>query len=165
MRHMSTIMGVVTIYKKNAYTRGVLMKNWIKSKRSRGFTLLELIVVITIIGILGTLVVVKVTGFVGKAKDLKIKTDLKAIVQAATYYQLETGSYPEDLEQLKSGVADDGSKTTKVDKAVDPWGNEYEYELVNGEPTARCLGKDGTEGGEGEDTDYTYPEQDSYDDY
>jgi hypothetical protein len=41
----------------------------------------------------------------------------------------------------------------------DPWGHEYMYELVNGHPVAKCLGKDGTEGGEGESADLQEPKE------
>ena len=44
----------------------------------------------------------------------------------------------------------------------DPWGNEYGYEIVDNKPTAYCLGKDQTEGGEGDDEDLYYPKREEY---
>ena len=130
-------------------------------KRSEGFTLLELIVVITIIGIIGTMVVVKVTGWVGKTKQMKIQTDLKAVVKAAEMYQLEFGVYPESIEDMQADTGPNGEKlTSKLDKVADPWGNPYYYQLGDtGEPMAYCLGLDQTEGGEGDNADFYEPPQ------
>ena len=125
-----------------------------KLKRSYGFTLLELIVVITIIGILGTIVTMRVAGWVGKTKEMKIKQDLKTIVRAAEMYYLDTGSYPETVDELKSGTTPEGQKPSfEFERGLlDPWGNEYNYEYRDDKPHSWCLGKDGIEGG-GEDND------------
>ena len=135
-----------------------------RSKASRGFTLLELIVVITIIGILGTLVVVKVASLPERARMAKIQSDLKQIIHAAEIYQATCGSLPQTLEELKSGKCPDGSTDAGVSlgEAKDPWGNEYFYEVgPDGKAHTRCLGKDAAEGGEGENADYEYPEASS----
>jgi general secretion pathway protein G len=128
-----------------------------------GFTLLELIVVITIIGILGTMVVVKVGGWTAKAKETRIKTDLKSIVHAADLFQAATGRYPESLEELKSGKTDaasgDGDSGLSLQNTKDPFNNEYIYEIgSDGKPHARCYGKDASPGGEGDNKDYEEPE-------
>jgi general secretion pathway protein G len=126
-----------------------------------GFTLLELIVVITIIGILGTLVVVRVSGWVGRAQEMKIKNDLQAIVQAAEHYKLQYSTYPDSLETMKTGAkGPDGSEfASSIDNTKDPWNVDYIYELgSDGKPHARCLGKDQAEGGEGENKDFEYPD-------
>lgn len=130
----------------------------------KGFTLLELIVVITIIGILGTLVVVRVAGVGGQARITKIKYDIHAIAEAAEMMYAQTGRYPQTLEEVKSGnpggagSADQKASIT-VEKTKDPWNNEYIYELdSSGKPHVRCLGRDGAQGGEGDDLDYEYPD-------
>ncbi len=132
-----------------------------RKRRTGAFTLLELIVVITIIGILGTVVVVKVQGWVWRAKEMKIKNDLKSIVDAAEQYHLVAGTYPGSLEEMKPGAKlPDGSEVPgTIENSKDPWGNEYIFEMgQDGKPQARCLGKDQTEGGEGENRDYQYPD-------
>lgn len=129
--------------------------------RRAGFTLLELIVVITIIGLLGTMVVVKVSGVLGRANETKIKSDLQAIVRAAEQFQAMEGYLPQSLEELQRGSTEDGRETISIDKALDPWGNEYEYELRDGKPFAHCYGRDGQPGGEGDDLDYSYPEEET----
>ena len=125
----------------------------------RGFTLLELIVVITIIGILGTMVVVRVTVWADRARITKIKADVKAIYEAAQMWQVATGGYPTSLEELKSGKTPTGEEIQTVENAKDPWNNDYIFETgSDGKPRVRCLGKDGVEGGEAENKDYEFPE-------
>jgi general secretion pathway protein G len=128
--------------------------------RGRGFTLLELIVVITIIGLLGTFVVVKVGPAIFKTQQTKIRHDIKAIVEASEMYYYMNGSFPQSLEELTSGKNEDGEETIGVEKTKDPWGNEYQYEIQEGKPKALCFGKDGEPGGDGDNADYEYPESD-----
>jgi general secretion pathway protein G len=131
----------------------------------RGFTLLELIVVITIIGILGTVVLVNVVGRTGQAREVKVRTDLRQIYEAAQQYYLDTGYWPDTLDQLINPthpVTGDRIPGGFTKMPKDPWGVEYEYELVDGEPVIRCYGRDQGAGGEGEDKDYEYPEPEEY---
>ena len=121
----------------------------------RGFTLLELIVVITIIGILGTLVTIKVIPILFDARCSKIKTDLQSIARAAKIVQVRTGSAPTSIEELISARPDEGILDALP---LDPWNRAYIYQLRDGIPTAICLGRDGAEGGEGEDADWIFPD-------
>ena len=75
----------------------------------KGFTLLELIVVITIIGLLGTLVVTKVAPMLAKGNATKIKYDLQKIYEASTYFQIATGNWPESIDDMINAVDDDGN--------------------------------------------------------
>lgn len=130
--------------------------------RSRqGFTLLELIVVITIIGLLGTLVVVNTTGITRKARVTKIENDLRAILDAAEMMYTSSGQYPETLDEMVNPKDDEGMAVVGGlrELPLDPWGNEYTYEMGNDGPQVSCLGKDGVEGGEGDDADFIKPEQ------
>ncbi len=126
--------------------------------RSAAFTLIELIVVITIIGILGTLVVVHVSGITPRAIEVKTRHDLKVILGAAGIFQASYGRYPESLEELKGATVGGKPVEPLLRETLDFWNNEYIYELTaDGSPRARCLGKDGVEGGEGENKDYEEP--------
>jgi general secretion pathway protein G len=131
-------------------------------RRHEGFTLLELIVVITIIGLLGTLVVVNTSGVTQKARTTKIKSDLTTIVSAAEMMYTDSGSYPESIEEMINPKDEDGNARVGGLKEFpkDPWGNEYFFEIIDGSPRATCLGKDQVEGGDGDNKDYTEPETD-----
>ncbi|MBI4600365.1 MAG: type II secretion system protein GspG [Planctomycetes bacterium] len=128
------------------------------SKSSPGFTLLELIVVLAILGTLATIVTVKVIPMIGEGYRTKVRADLMAIVTAAnTLYALE-GRYRESSEELVDPRSSDGRKLPGLDDyPIDPWGGEYAYELTDDGPVVRCLGKDGREGGEGDDADTVWP--------
>ena len=130
----------------------------------KGFTLLELIVVITIIGLLGTLVVTKVAPMLAKGNATKIKYDLQKIYESATMLYTSTGSFPESIDEMINAVDDDGNDLPgALDKTPrDPWGNEYEYEMQDGKPLIICRGRDANTGGEGDDKDYQHPESEEY---
>jgi general secretion pathway protein G len=131
------------------------------SSRRQGFTLLELIVVITIIGLLGTIVVVNVQGVGPKARKTKVTADIKNIHQVAEMLFTSEGRYPETIEDMVNARDDDGMPkiASLKDFPKDPWQNEYVYEIIDGTPQVRCLGKDAAEGdGDGgEDVDIIYP--------
>ena len=136
-------------------------QRYIQNRRSqpgkKGFTLLELIVVITIIGLLGTLVVTKVIPILFKANRTKITIDLQAIVKAAKGYYADQGSFPETLADLVNPTDDTGRELTGLEEMPkDPWGNEYGYEPPGGgetDPRIICFGADGSPGGENDEQD------------
>ena len=130
-------------------------------KSQRGFTLIEIMVVVVIIGILATLVAPKVFDKPDQARVVKARTDIKAIVAALNLYRLDHFKYPTADEGLQALVTppDGGGTapaTSYLDKApVDPWQNPYQYlnPGVHGEVDVLTYGRDGQPGGEGYDAD------------
>ena len=121
-------------------------------RKETGFSLVELLVVITIIGILATIVTVKVFGALGTAKVTKAKTEISEIKKAVGMYYTVVGRMPESLEDLRQPAK--GYEEGFIDIGKDPWGHEYEFERLSGRKyIVRCLGADGTQGGEGVDGD------------
>lgn len=122
--------------------------------RRAGFSLAELMVVIVIIGLLGTVVAPKLLAKFGKAQIGTAKADVIRISDACTDFYLDNNRYPESLEQLVT-EDDTGSKYLDSDRVpTDPWGNEYTITIEDGEPLIWCLGKDGAQGGDGDDRDF-----------
>ena len=118
---------------------------------SQGFTLIELMVVMVIIGLLAATVVPKFFGQVDKAMQQDAQAQIELLGQALDLYRLEKHKYPtsdEGLEALKSYL--------KKNVPKDPWGNEYIYESPGKEGRGYdliSLGADNAEGGEGTDKD------------
>ena len=136
--------------------------------RSRGFTLIEIMVVVVIMGIMAALIVPKLMGRTEDARIIAAKQDIATLMQALKLYNLDNHRYPTTEQGLQalvskptSGPAADGWKTGGyLDKLPkDPWGNPYQYSLpgTNGQPFALySLGADGKRGGEGLDADLGY---------
>jgi len=129
-------------------------------RRRRGFTLLELIVVITIIGILTSIVVVSTRGAGPKARHTKVVADMKAIHDVAMMLYNSTGKWPETIDAMVNAKDENGQPAVaSLEKfPKDPWLNEYQYSIENGEPVIKCLGSDAADGGDGEAKDFTYPD-------
>ncbi len=131
-----------------------------KRKKQAGFTLVEVMVTLVIIGLMATIVVVTVLPMMRKANSQKAAIDIANIGQAIEYYYLDTNHYPEKLEQLLGGSeAGEKARPDGYIKALpnDPWGNPYHY-LYPGEHGVYDLwsyGADGEEGGEGDNADIT----------
>ncbi|HWJ95062.1 MAG TPA: type II secretion system major pseudopilin GspG [Telluria sp.] len=130
----------------------------------RGFTLVEIMVVVVIIGILGALVVPKLLGRTGESRVTAAKVDISTLMQALKLYKLDNQRYPTTEQGLQSliqkpttGPAANGWKAggyvEKLPK--DPWGNPYQYLSpgVHGEVDVFSFGADGQAGGTGEDAD------------
>lgn len=133
-----------------------------RSSGRRGFTLLELIVVITIIGLLASIVVVSTKGAGPKARRTRVIADMKAIHDTAMMLYTDTGRWPETIEEMVNAKDDSGMPAVASLERYprDPWGNEYIYSVEQGEARVTCLGNDGQEGGEAEAQDVYYPERD-----
>ncbi|MCA8913313.1 MAG: type II secretion system protein GspG [Planctomycetes bacterium] len=108
----------------------------------RGFTLVELMVVIVILGIIGTMAFVFVLDKPDKAKWTKAQTEMGEIQKALNTYALEhDNEYPDSLEVLTENAFKGGLPKDPFTK------DDYQYEKGDGGFTLTCLGKDGAEGG------------------
>lgn len=122
-----------------------------------GFTLVELLVVLAIIGLLTTVVVINVLPMQGRAQVQKAKADLAILEQALELWRIEAGRYPtaeEGLAVLARPTATAGASIKSLPD--DPWGHPYHY-VVPGEQGAPyaiiSLGADNQPGGENENAD------------
>jgi len=122
--------------------------------RSRdGFTLIEILIVITIIAILSAIVVPRLMDMPQKARVTKAKADINAFSMALSKFSMEhSGNYPTNDEGLGK-LVEEGYVKKKKDVLLDPWGHPYLYrypgEVDKDEPEIWSLGADGKEGGEG----------------
>ncbi len=137
-----------------------------RNKKQKGFTLIEIMVVVVILGILGALVVPNILGRTGEARGTAAKSDIQSISNALDLYKLDNPIYPSTDQGLEALV----SKPSGYPEAKnwnpngylkrlpqDPWGNEYQYVSPgsNGAFDLYSLGADSREGGEGDAADVT----------
>ncbi|MGH1508641.1 type II secretion system major pseudopilin GspG [Ralstonia solanacearum] len=129
---------------------------------TRGFTLLELLVVVAIIGLLAAYVGPRYFAQLGKSEVGVAKAQIQALEKAVDQYRLDTGHFPTTEQGLKAlftapaGEARWGGPYLKKDVPLDPWGHAYEYRQpgTNGrEYDILSYGHDGAAGGEGENAD------------
>jgi general secretion pathway protein G len=127
-----------------------------------GFTLVEVMVVIVILGVLAALVVPRVIGRADEARGVAAKQDLAAIMQALKLYHLDNARYPtteQGLQALVTKPATDPQPANwkqYLDRLPkDAWGRPYQYlnPGIHGEIDVFTLGADGQPGGNGADTD------------
>ena len=130
--------------------------------RAAGFTLLELLVVIVIIGLLAAYVGPKYFSQLGKSEVTIAKAQIEAFEKSLDTYRLDVGRYPtaeEGLAALMTAPASAGAKWNgpylKKGVPPDPWGHPYQYRspAAKGEYEIVSLGKDGQPGGSGEGAD------------
>ncbi|TDR70752.1 type II secretion system major pseudopilin GspG [Paludibacterium purpuratum] len=132
--------------------------------RQRGFTLIEIMVVIVILGVLGALIVPKVMGRPDEARIVAAKQDINALMQALKLYRLDNGRYPTTAQGLSALVQKPslppeprnwkpGGYLERLPE--DPWGTPYRYANpgTHGEVDLWSLGADGQPGGEGVNAD------------
>jgi general secretion pathway protein G len=132
------------------------------ARRLRGFTLVEIMVVVVILGILAVLIVPRVVGRTDEARTVAAKQDVAAIMQALKLYRLDNGRYPTTEQGIAALVTKPQSEPAPknwqkyLDRIPkDPWGNAYQYlnPGVRGEIDVFSLGADNQPGGSGSDAD------------
>ncbi len=135
-----------------------------KKALQSGFTLIEIMIVVVILGILAALIVPKVMGRPDEARIIAAKQDVAALMQALKLYRLDNITYPTTDQGLQALVVKPASAPIPpnwksggyLDRLPkDPWGHDYQYLSpgVRGEIDVFSLGADGVPGGEGYDAD------------
>jgi general secretion pathway protein G len=133
-------------------------------RKQQGFTLIEIIVVVVIIGILATLVAPKFLGRTDDARITKAKADIKALESSLELYKLDNYTYPTTDQGLEALVSAPTSEPLPANwkeggyikhLTKDPWQRDYQYLSPgeHGEVDIYTLGADGVDGGEGANAD------------
>lgn len=136
-----------------------------ESSEQRGFTLIEMMVVVLIIASLVSIVSVAVLGRLEEGRRVAAKAQIRSFETALKFYKVDNGNYPDSQQGLKSLVEKPSvgkipaswrpylEGTSKIPK--DPWGGEYRYTCCDegGNYEIKSLGSDGEPGGEGKDAD------------
>ena len=132
--------------------------------RRAGFTLLEVMVVVVILGILAALVVPQIIGRPDEARVIAARQDIASLMQALKLYRLDNQRYPTTEQGLQALTAKPATAPIPPNWKAggyverlprDPWGNAYQYlnPGVHGEIDVFSLGADGVPGGEGNNAD------------
>jgi len=139
-------------------------KGPIQKKNRRGFTLIEVMAVLIILGLLGTVVAVNVAGHIKQGRIKATKLNLKKLHEAVVSFEMQTNRYPSEdiglieLIEQPSDVENwpEGGFIETTELPKDAWGNDFLYQRYpeSGKPfVIISYGADGEEGGEGDDAD------------
>lgn len=122
-------------------------------RRADGFSLIELMVVIIIIGIIGSFAAVNILSKTDEARRAQAINDMNVIATALKFHKLEKSDLPDSLDEI-------ADRFESGEVPLDPWGNPYIYRKISKSKfDIICLGADGEEGGDEEfDKDLTYLE-------
>jgi len=133
-----------------------------RMRRAAGFTLLELLVVMVIIGLLAGIVAPRYFAQVGKSQVKAVKAQVDGLDKALEQYRIDVGHLPTNeqglaaLQLQPSGEQNWAGPYLKKDVPLDPWGNPYNYVVPgthNNDYDLWSWGRDGKQGGTGEDAD------------
>ncbi|MGJ7573588.1 type II secretion system major pseudopilin GspG [Variovorax sp. RB2P76] len=136
---------------------GNLDKNNLRLRLQQGFTLIEIMVVLVIMGVLAALIVPNLMGRPDQARATAARQDVGALMQALKLYRLDNGEYPSAAQGLRalvekpaSGKVPPNWRSYLERLPGDPWGKPYQYlnPGTNGEIDVFSLGADGEPGGE-----------------
>ena len=128
-----------------------------------GFTLLELLVVVAIIGLLAALVGPRVFGHISKSEVTTTKAQIEALGRALESYRIDVGHFPDATQGLAALVVRPAEAAKwhgpylLKEVPLDPWGHAYQYKIPgsHGEYDIVSFGSDGTQGGTGDAADIT----------
>jgi general secretion pathway protein G len=126
-----------------------------------GFTLIELMIVVVILGLLATVIMPRVLNRPEQARRMKARVDIRSIESALALFKTDTGRFPTTSEGLRALVSDPGirgyDRDGYLDKVpVDPWGSTYVYicpGLHSRDYDLESYGKDGEDGGSDDNAD------------
>ena len=129
--------------------------------RKRGFTLIELMIVVVILGLLATIIMPKILDRPEQARRVKAQADIRSIQSMLALFKTDTGRFPTTSEGLAALVTNPGldgySREGYLDRTpVDPWGNPYIYicpGLHSKDYDLESYSKDGEDGGVDDDAD------------
>jgi general secretion pathway protein G len=138
------------------------MNTFIRKRRDGGFTLLELLVVLAIMGMLAAIIAPQVIRYLGSSRTQTAKVQIQYIMQSMELFRLDVGRYPSQQEGLQALVVApptaqnwNGPYLKKANALTDPWGAPYQYQIPgqHGEVDVFSLGSDKAPGGTGEAQD------------